>query len=103
MSAAHFSKLEGITEGATKVEENATNGKLAAILVQGTQLLKPGAFMKTDTADSAAILVQGTQLLKLRSCHTRFLSTPAAILVQGTQLLKLIRRSEEQAARRLQS
>lgn len=28
MSSAHFTKLEGIAEGATKVEESSTNGKL---------------------------------------------------------------------------
>jgi len=69
MSAAHFSKLEGITEGATKVEENATNGKLTIngqavdVYIHPTQTALEAGLYKIST-DETGHVTTGTKVTK---------------------------------------
>lgn len=69
MSAAHFSKLEGIAEGATKVEENATNGKLTIngqavdVYIHPTQTALEAGLYKIST-DETGHVTTGTKVTK---------------------------------------
>ncbi len=69
MSKAHFSKLEGVAEGATKVEENATNGKLTIngsavdVYIHPTQTALAAGLYKITT-DATGHVTVGTKVVK---------------------------------------
>lgn len=69
MSKEDFAKLEGVAEGATKVEENATNGKLTIngqtidVYIHPTQTALAAGLYKIST-DGTGHVTTGTAVLK---------------------------------------